>query len=221
MSLNEYAAPSCFPTAVRAGSLGLESFHGNGLTEAALSLDQPPSSPDLTPLEFFWGVYKGCSLPCCSLTTLPELAGRIWDAATTVTTAPPPPKKNIQMCGLNLNTHSLRVGLLALPICKLVREDHKNLITLLTNICLVFIPVFLTKWATIHSNRSSAHPAAENSFTNPQATRRVPSKSVVWGNNCGLFRELYETREYVCKIHSFGMLKQAVHGAKTMYRRQW
>ena len=85
MSLNEYGAPSRFHTAVRAGFLGLESFHGNRLTEAALSLDRPPSSPDLTPLEFFWGVYKGCSLPSCSLTTLPELAGRIRDAATTVT----------------------------------------------------------------------------------------------------------------------------------------
>jgi hypothetical protein len=51
MSLNEYAAPSRFPTAMRAGFLGLESFHGNGLTEAALSLDRPPSSPDLTPLD--------------------------------------------------------------------------------------------------------------------------------------------------------------------------
>jgi hypothetical protein len=90
MSLNEYGAPSRFHTAVRAVFLGLESFRGNRLTEAALTLDRPPSFPDLTPLEFFWRVYKGCSLPWCSLTTLPELAGRIRDAATTVT--PPPPQ---------------------------------------------------------------------------------------------------------------------------------
>jgi hypothetical protein len=32
MSLNEYGAPSRFHTAVRAEFLGLESFHGNGLT---------------------------------------------------------------------------------------------------------------------------------------------------------------------------------------------
>ena len=63
MSLNEYGAPPRFHTAVRAGFLGLESFHGNGLTVAALPLDRPPSSPDITPLEFFSGVYKGCSLP--------------------------------------------------------------------------------------------------------------------------------------------------------------
>lgn len=65
MSLNKYGAPSRFHTTVRGvlGFLGLEIFHGNGLTEAALSLDRPSSSPDLTPLVFFWCVYKGCSIP--------------------------------------------------------------------------------------------------------------------------------------------------------------
>lgn len=53
-----HGAPPRFHTAVRAGFLGLESFHGNWLRVSALSLDRPPSSPDLTPLEFFSGYIK-------------------------------------------------------------------------------------------------------------------------------------------------------------------
>ena len=64
----------------------MESFHGNGLAEAILSLGHIiPSEP--IPLDFFWEHIKNVVYIPPLPTTLPEIAGRIQAPAATVTRA--------------------------------------------------------------------------------------------------------------------------------------
>lgn len=100
-ALQQDGANSCFHIAVGVAHLGLK---------FSTEMDWPPSSPDLTPLDFlFQGYIKEAVNVQLFSNTLPELRAKLLAAASTVT------PQCLEMCGLNLHIDTTRARLLLCP----------------------------------------------------------------------------------------------------------